>query len=1329
MKKTTSLIILLLLFFHLQGREASNYYFTHINGENGLSQSNVKAILQDSYGFMWFGTKNGLNRYDGTSIVQIDCDDLVLGEANHNIGALYEDKNRNIWIGTDRGIFIYNPIDDLFTKVSQEADGVGVGNWVAKILKDSTENIWALIPGQGAFRFKDEQMHFYPITDQANFKSESPNSICVNERGDIWVGSSGVGLFRYNKKKDTFEQHITDKNGRSLAGKAINGLCAQDDNLILSVHKGELIKYNPYTDELTDIRLPSTVINNYFGEVQCFDDEIWLATYKGLFIVNEEKQSVIHLKEDMIRPFSLSDNFIYTIYRDHSGGIWIGTLFGGVNYLPNRELLFEKYVPESKENSLGTKRIRELAEDADGNIWIGTEDNGINILNPKDGTVTRPNYRKENGVNHQVTLSMNYYNNHIYCGLFKQGIDVFRLPDKTYIHYNDKEINIGENSVYAFYIDSKKQCWIGNGWGLHKAPEGSRKFTRIEEIGYDWVFDIMEDKNGIIWLATMGSGVWKHDPAKQTFQKYIYEKGKENCLSSNSVSSIFQDSKGTLWFSTDRGGICCYNSEEDNFISYSIKEGLPDDVAYKILEDEQKNLWFGTNRGLVKFNPTNRNVRVFTTKDGLLGNQFNYKSALKAHDGKFYFGGINGLIAFDPHTSDMTQSLPPVYISKFSVYNKEIKIHTPNSPLKQSIIHTNHITLPYDMANISFDVALLSYSTTEANQYYYRMTPIDNDWIKAASNKNISYAKLPPGKYTFQVQATYDGFNGKLANRSLSIVILPPWWQSIWAYIIYAITGFSIILSWFLWYRSRKEKQMKEHQKLFEIEKEKELYESKVGFFTTIAHEVRTPLTLINGPLETIQEIGVQDARVNKNLQVIAQNTKRLLELTGQLLDFQKIDSKQFKMYFESVDIAMLLNETIGRFEPTILQKKKELFVDIPEGKIRAAVDKEAITRILSNLLNNALKYTRKKIMVELTKSETDFVIRVVSDGEKIPFESSEQIFQPFYQMAKKDAISFGVGMGLPLARSLAEMHKGSLCLDVQQMENTFVLTIPLNKEGIQLHNETIVEQHIVSLDEESSSLETENPGYTLLLVEDEEAMIDFLLERLRESFTVEHAPNGKEALEILRSIHIDMVVSDINMPVMNGWELCKEIKSDINLSHIPLIFLTAKNDLDSKINGLKIGAEAYVEKPFSFNYLKTQILSLLNNRRKEREAFSKHPFFPVNNMQMNQADKEFMDKVIEIIEENIADETFNVERMADMLLMSRSNLLRKIKILFNLYPIDFIRLIRLKKAAELILEGKYRIGDICYMVGISSSSYFAKLFLKQFGMTPKEFQRQNQKK
>lgn len=1324
--RNTLYILLALVTLFLQkvsGEENSSYYFTHINGDNGLSSSNVKAIIQDSYGFMWFGTKNGLNRFDGTSILRMNCEDHQLKKGNNNISALYEDANRTLWVGTDRGVYLYHPASDVFTHINQKTkEGKTMDNWVSAIVGDTQGNIWVIIPDQGIFRYKDNELYFYEISNRRQFKQESPNCICVRENGEVWIGFWGLGICRYNPQKDSFEQIVEDRDGRPLVGKNINSICEYGDWLIMAANEGELIKYNTKTHVLEDIKVAGAD-NTFYTTVAYMKGKIWLGTFNGLYVIDEKKNEVVSLKEDLMRSFSLSDKMIYSMCQDSEGGIWIGTLFGGVNYLPNRNLQFDKFVPGSSGNSLNTKRIRELAEDVKGNIWIGTEDAGISVLNVENGVIRQVKDNKSG--NHLVTLAVVPFQDQIYCGLFKAGLDVIQVPGYTVRHYTPSELKIGEGSVYVFHIDRKGRKWLGTGWGLYVAEAGSFNFVNVKETGYNWIFDLCEAKDGSVWIATMGSGVWRYSPQTDSYKKYESKENEPDGLSSNSVSSVMQDSKGRVWFSTDRGGICYYNEEKDNFVTYSIKEGLPDDVAYKILEDEEGNLWFGTNRGLVRFHPDKNDIRVFTTKDGLLGNQFNYKSALKARNGKFYFGGIDGLVAFDPREAKTDDFVPPIYISKFSIYNKEVTVHTPESPLKQCIVHTDEIVLPYDQANISFDVALLSYSTAESNQYYYRMEPLDRDWVRAASNQNISYAKLPPGKYTFRVQATH-GSKSESSTRSLSIIILPPWWQSIIAYIVYTVCIILIVVGTILWYKRRKEKQLEERQKLFEIEKEKELYESKVDFFTEIAHEVRTPLTLINGPLEAIEEMEIQEPKMKKYISVMVQNTKRLLELTGQLLDFQKIGANKLTMKFESVDITELLAGIVARFEVTFSLNRKELQLKSAEEQVWAAVDKEAITKILSNLLNNALKYASQNVLVELEKGEDSFTIRVTSDGNKIPAEVSQYIFEPFYQVDRKEKPRNGVGIGLSLARSLASLHKGTIYLDTRQENNMFVLTIPLNMEGIKQENNKAIQKDIVELDEHTP-VTADMYGYTLLLVEDNESMLTFILERLQENFTVETAMNGVEALEILRSSHIDLIISDIMMPVMDGYQLCKEVKSDMELSHIPIIFLTAKNDIDSKINGLKYGAEAYVEKPFSFNYLKEQVLSLLDNRRREREAFAKRPFFSVNNMQMNKADEEFMNKVIKVIEDNITDDNFGVERMADILCMSRSSLLRKIKTLFNLSPLDFIRLIKLKKAAEFIQEGKYRIGDICYMVGINSPSYFSKLFLKQFGMTPKDFEKQYQ--
>lgn len=1318
--RITYLLISILFSITISATTTIDYSFMHVDSETGLSQSNVKSIVQDKYGFVWFGTKNGLNRYDGKQVIQLRVFDKELKCGNQNISALYEDNEGILWIGTDNGVYLYNPVEERFTFIDEKAsNGKEMRGWVSCITQEENGNVWIVIPSDGIFCYSKGTLHGYTPTPHSN-KGDSPQHLCITSDGEIWTCGWYSGLFRYDRKSDSFEQITTDSKGRSLLNIEFNTISQQGGSFILAVQNGGLKRYdyqNNILEDITFVDLRHTFVRN----AAVYGDEIWVGTYDGLYIVNTLKRSVNHVYQDDSDQSGLSDNIVYTTYRDHEGGIWIGTMFGGACYLPNRSIHFKTHkatLPHEQSNNL---RIREIVEDEQGVLWIGTENAGINKMKLSNGIIT-PHYsnsRKE--LNKNVTLSMAHGNGTVYCSIYKNGLEIITANGKSK-YFDNKIMQFGE-SIYAHLIMPDGSHYIGTDRGIYHADIDNLDFEFLPYSNGYWIFDLMLDNSGNIWAASMGNGIIKIDK-NGTVKRYKNQPGDPHSLSSNSVSSIMQDSKGQIWFSTDRGGICRFNAEDESFTRFSIEEGLPDDVAYKILEDNDGNLWFGTNRGLVYLNPNNREIKVYTQKDGLCGSQFNYKSAVKGSDGRFYFGTIDGLLSFDPKIKHNGGNYGDIYITKMSIFGNEANIESEGSPLKNSILETEEITLPYNRTNISFDIALLNYSSLQSNRYHYRLEPIDKEWVNC-SNGQISYASLLPGKYTLKIRATNEGYGKEFRYRHLQITVSPPWWQTPWAYIIYIIFIIGFIYICFCWYQHYKNKQLAERQKLFEIEKEKELYENKVTFFTEIAHEIRTPLTLINGPLEIIEEMKINDSKLNKNLQVIAQNTKRLLNLVSQLLDFQKVGANKLKLNYETVNVSDLLTETVTRFEPTFTHNGKELIVEKNENNIVAKIDREAITKIMSNLFNNALKYSLHKASVMLVKSDNNFVLTVFSDNERIPKEKAEEIFEPFCQLDNKTKTRQGVGIGLTLSRSLALIHKGSLQLDLKCTEgNAFVLTIPLNIDSTNVET-THINKQDWPLSEEQPLAEENPRGYTVLLVEDDNGLREFIQERLSESFVTYSASNGKEALEILHRDNIDIVVSDVMMPVMSGIDLCIAIKQDIDLCHIPIIFLTAKNDIESKITGLKVGAEAYIEKPFSFEFLKNQILSLLSNRKKEREAFSKRPFFPVKNMQMSKEDEEFMNKVINVINENIADENFNVERMAEMLYMSRSSLLRKIKTLFSMSPLDFIRLIRLKRAAELIQEGKYRVGEICYMVGFNSHSYFSKLFCKQFGIMPKDFEKQ----
>jgi len=1311
----------------MQGFDNANYYFSRVDGESGLSQINVKVMIQDSYGFMWLGTRNRLNRYDGITNKVFDCFDPVLNKRNNNISSLFEDKNKHLWVGTDKGIYIYDPVYEKFTYFDNKTStNIEITDWVADIQSDLDNNIWIVIPKEGLFRYhiqSDELFHYAIGNLETPNQGGNPQSMFIEKSGMVWVGTNGNGVYLYDKASDSFLQFLGDKDGDSLKGENIYTMCDFGDELILGIHEGRLRKFNKRKNTLSDVNAPD-VHYKIIRHVLRRNNELWVGTEAGLFIVNELENKVIHLREDPMFSHSLSDNIIEYIYVDKENGVWIGTRFGGANYLANNGIHFECYVPLSSGNSISNGRLRGMGEDYQGNIWIASEEMGLSVFNPKTKLFKSIGENNDSDIhNKSRVLSMHFEENRAWMGFFKNGLDLIELPSYKTQHYTAEALNIDESSVYAICEDRFGKIWIGNGWGVFVGNKDQMKFTRIDAFGLSYVYDIMEDSKGNIWVATLGNGVFKYVPYSEQIHHYLHDINDTESLSSNSVSDITETSLGEIWFSTDRGGICKYNETTDDFTSFSLKAGLPDDIAYKIIEDKEHNLWFGTSNGLVKFNPFTKQVNVFSKNDGLPVSHFNYKSALLSSSGKLYFGGLNGMIAFDPQKFEENKFVPPIYITKLTLFNKEIDLNTPNSPLKKAINHTGKIILKFNQSNIAMDFVALSYTAPKANRYAYIMEGVDKEWTYTNTNQSASYAKLSPGKYIFKVKGSNNNGLWNEEGAQVEIEILPPWWQSNLAQTIYLILAISITYYLLNRYRKRTERRHEEKQRLFESEKEKELYSSKVEFFTNIAHEIKTPITLINGPLESMLEMDIQDPDINKSLNVMRKSTSELVSLVSQLLDFRKIDSNKFLLNISSQNVSKLLREIYMNFEPAAWKQNKKMTLSLPDNDIIIPIDTGALSKVINNLFVNALRYSDKNIEIVM-QTGTDYVQIIFSnDGDLIPAELNEKIFDPFFQVSKHRNNNSSSGIGLSIARSLTELHGGKLFYQEQNNKNEFTIQLPLivseeAKKDIHSNDYVIEEGEYVQ----------NNPNTEIILiVEDNLEMLDFVAGEIMKNmnFAVETAKNGKEAMRILEERNIDIILSDVMMPEMDGFELCRNVKENIEYSHIPVVLLTARNDLDSKIQGLKAGADAYVEKPFSMTYLNMQLTTLMTNRRREKEAFMRKPFLSVQNIGMNKSDEFFLQKVIDIIQENITDPEFNVERLAEYVFMSRSSLHRKIKALTEMTSIEFIRFIRLKQSAELIQSGEYRVNEVCYLVGINSSSYFIKLFQKQFGMTPKEFQNQ----
>ena len=1327
MRKLLTYLLLFCFFpFSLPGEES--FYFRHFGVEDGLPQNTINCIIQDQQGFMWFGTKDGLSRYDGYSFRNFRYNSKDKNSIGNNfIRCLYQEKSGMIWVGTDIGVYLYNPDTELFSRFALEtAQGICIEKEVNDIKSDQEGNLWFAVDWQGVFHYKVHQneLVFYKVNAIVNAWS-----ICIDRDNQVWIGTHGGGLSRYDWENDCFETISDEKN----IGDAIYRLFQDNYNdLLIGTNNRGIQKLNLIDMQLKPL-FDQAGKNLFFVRdiIRKSDNELFIGTESGLFMYDVQDKTIRHFVHETFDPYSLSDNAIYSLYKDLEGGFWIGTYFGGVNYYPPQHTPFVRFYPQNKHNSIQGKRVREFQQDQYGGIWIGTEDNGLNYYNPKTNTFKNFMPDGQGSIVYHNVHGLLADGDRLWVGTFTHGVDIIDIKTQKVIRHFQKtesQNSLCDNSVFSIYKDDAGNIWFGTIYGLSLYEPQKDRFTKVDFTGNVFIYDIFQSYDGMLWFATFNQGIFRYNPRTKEWKEFKHDPDNPGSIVHNKIISIYEDSKKNLWFTSEGGGICKYHPKNETFTSYSTQNGLPSNVVYKILEDNKSRLWLTTNNGLSCYNPDDNIIKTYTVVSGLLGNQFNYKSGYKAPDGKLYFGCLNGFIAFDPLSFTENEVIPPVVITGFRLFNQEYETVPVDSILTNSIHNLKNVRLKYNQSSFTIDFAALSYIAPEKNNYIYILEGFENNWTPLTGKHSVTYSNVPPGHYTFRVKAANnDGIWNKQA-IALKIRVYPPFYRTNWAYFIYTLSLISFALFLTISFKKRIEDRNKRRLELFENEKDKELYQAKIAFFTNIAHEIRTPLSLIKGPLEHILTEEVSEEERSENLEVIQRNTYRLLDLSNQLLDFRRVEEKGFRLNYMDTDIKQLIRNIYTRFKPTAVQKGLSVELQLPEESLFADVDREAFTKIISNLFTNAIKYGNSQIVLNLEsnkdasiKNETShFVLKISNDGNLIPGEIKEKIFQPFYQIGDENGnkINSGTGLGLPLARSLAELHRGELYFDDSSVSlNIFVLKLPMKQAtSITLQKEN------ANRDTDIEEKTTSSNKPVLLIVEDDKELLQFLSGKFKHNYHIFKAYNGKIALEILEKEDVDIVVTDIMMPETDGLQLCMEIKSNVNYSHIPIIILTAKTDLKSKIGSLDAGADAYVEKPFSMEHLSAQITNLLNNRNKVKQAFINSPSQNIGSIALTKADENFLEKVTQIIHKNLSETLFNVDSLSEELHMSRSSLHRKIKGISELTPNDFIQLVRLKKAVELLEEGSYRINEIYFLVGFNSSSYFSKSFKKQFGMSPKDF-------
>ncbi|WP_353132349.1 two-component regulator propeller domain-containing protein [Pseudopedobacter sp.] len=1355
MKKTIkSLVFLVCVMSHAllfaQLEHDAKRQFRTISIEQGLSQSTVYTIIQDSLGFLWMGTQDGLNRYDGGSFqvyrpVKKDKNSI---ESSY-IRSLFLDSKGVLWVGGNKGISSFDYVKESFKNYSLK---IKPGEWfVTSINKDKKERLWVSTSGgelyvhdakKDTFHQIDLQAynkginnvwhiaridsHFLLGTDAGVFQFD-PVSHKINrfpidkkvkinyifvDKQHVWAGTEGFGLFEYNRISKTVKQyrHLVGSAGVSLA-----------DNDVRSIEKDE-------------------------------SGNLWVGTFKGLSIFNKEDGSIQNYLHQSSVPYTLSQNSVRYIYRDKQHGMWMGTFYGGVSYYHSDDIRFSFLNRNTGNLSLNDHVVNVIKEDPQKNIWIGTNDKGLNFWDRKKGII-RYYSHSEADINSLASNNIKAIefdgSGNVLIGTHNAGLNYFNpATGKTIVfrHKEDDGASIAGDMVYALLRDKSGRIWVGTRSGLDRFNASTRSFSHLyldkrgTRLSSDEITTLEEDSKGRIWIGTT-NGVNILYPDQLIFDTFSGSK-----LNNDVVTSITEDKKGRIWVAT-RDGINLYNEKTKSFSVFKDNKNLVKGIVYGIISDNEGNLWLSLSKNLLKFNPDKKLYQLFDIKDGLQNNQFNLSAVDRTSDGMLLFGGINGLTYFYPKDVTPKKMKLDLTFTGMEVLNKPVFAGDAHNILNQHIDKQEVLKLNHDQKQFTINFNTFNYISPNKIKYLYQLEGFDHDWQETVAVPKVTYTNLKAGNYTFRVKAI--GPLGESSpERMLKIKILPPWWKSNWFFLL--ITALCIG-GVYMAYSIVTERMKTLHQLKMErlqrefttnklnlerLEREKidSINKMKTDFFTNISHEFRTPLTLIIAPLEELMNNKVSEKTVKKYHELILLNTRRLLNLVDQLLEFRKAEAGTRKLKLTKGDIVSFVHDVYSSF--IVLSEKNGIKYSFKstENRLPLSFDKDAIEKICFNLLSNAFKYTPKggAIEISLTKSSHEVVIIVSDTGIGIDAEEQRSVFERFYQVDNQE-MNLGSGIGLAFTKKLVDLHGGTIQLNSKKGEGSvFAVNIPIVDE-VQTENlnaeefSLVIENTVAQEYAETEEFEEEPEGVTdekehLLIVDDNYEIVDFLHSHLSKRFQTTVAYNGKEALEILEEQSFDLIISDVMMPEIDGIQVCKKIKQNINTCHIPIILLTAKNETQHQIKGLEAGADDYVTKPFSMSLLYAKIQSILKSRKRLKEFYSESKEIVPENIAFNTLDEEFLRQAIATIEKHLSDSDFSVDKFSREVGMSRSNLYLKLKAITGESATDFIKRIRFKKAVELLESKQYTVAQVAYMCGFNSPSYFSTAFKQYYDCMPTEY-------
>lgn len=1339
---------LLILFLSIKiGLSAQEIKFRHLNVDNGLSQPSVLAIAQDKKGLLWFGTRNGLNKYDARDIKIYqstgDTSSLTLGY----ISQLLVDHEGTLWIGTPNGLNIYQEKTDDFVRLMHHKNEPGSlgNNGINDIYQDNSNRIWICTKG-GLSLLKDKNTRKFNnirFTDQSITEC---HTIFEDRQGIFWLSTNkGLARMQFSKSKVTLDfssfaaynqrinavrdNHVTtivqDYNQMIWLGTKQTGLSA----LNKSTHG-----FKNYS--ASEIAVNGLINNNVRKIILANDGRLWIGTVQGIRIFDPARQQFTFCEHDPANAESLSQNSVYSVFQDRQGIFWIGTYYGGVNYVTPNLTPFKKYPVSKTGNAFNNNVISAMLEDREGNLWFCTEGGGLNFLNRKNNRFSHFTFNTKNANNissNIIKAIIQDRKGNIWIGTYLGNLDVYNPSTNEFRHYPsnpDDNSSLAGREINSLLEDRKGRIWVGTERGLHEFSTSKNNFIRFSGNGpRDAIWYLFEDRDGNLWVSS-NSGLYVTDKNTGNFKK-LNLRSLLDAIAYSSISCINEDKQGTLWLATNGAGLIAFDPETKKVRKYLKTDGLPSNNITCILNDDAGNIWLSTDKGISKYNDAKKTFINYNTRDGLPGNEFNIHSALKARNGEFFFGGLSGLTSFFPGDIKTNNTVPNIIFTDLKLFNQSARIGQPEEVLKQNISITDAITLNPDHNVFAVDFAVLNFIKSDKNRYAYKLEGFEQNW-NYVNMPRASYTNISPGNYTLLVKGSNND-NLWTAPIALKIEVLPPFYRTWWAYLFYLclISAILIVVVRYLLIKAV-------------LEKEKEVNEHKLAFFTNVSHEIRTPLTLIVGPLEQLMSKTQLDPELNRSLQPIKYNADRLMNLVTELLDFRKAESGKMTLQASPANLIKFSKEIFMAFQNMAIQKNINYYFNTPNEVLMVYFDKLQFEKVLFNLLSNAFKFTPTHGTITLNIEETpkSVVIQVTDNGKGIPVHLQAGLFRSFYQA--KPNTNTGTGLGLALTKSIIECHHGTVSVESKEQSETqsshtcFTIILKKGKSHFK-HSELIGDEvnaedlknyarhHALATVDQKEGVdlkpaESISHPYTILLVEDNPEVRAFVRRSLEDQYKIVESENGLQGWEQALELIPDLILSDVMMPEMDGLELCRKLKTDERTSHIPVVLLTARSAYVHQINGFENGADAYIMKPFNVKILSLNIHNLLKASENIQRKFAEVVTLEPKKLVINQTQQNFINKIMEFMELNLDNPKFDVPMLSEEMSMSQPVLYKKIRALTGLSVNDFIKSFRLKKAAQLLQNNNGNISEIAFSVGFRDRKYFSAEFKKQFGQTPSEF-------